>query len=157
MLIRQSNLPANILQQLHWQTTPADLQPLVSDIIYQLEAGTIQLKDLIQPADKPYWDSAALVISQLPLHLLRADMPALFGTLMDLNWPGSRTIFEFLGQLDRQEIEAAFKQAVQQAFQDKDIDWAYYLLQFIEQQQLQAFFPQEYLSLKRYLPAYDLP
>jgi hypothetical protein len=82
-----------LVEKLHWHYTVEEQEPAMSEI---MQRESFDLKLLLQPMGKMYWDNAALVLTRMSCERLLPVMDGLFEWIADLNWPGADTVFELL-------------------------------------------------------------
>jgi hypothetical protein len=117
-----------LVEKLHWHYTVEEQEPAMSEIV---QRENFDLKLLLQPMGKMYWDNAALVLTRMSCERLLPVMDGLFEWIADLNWPGADTVFELLESLPANVFMPSFEKAARQAILEKTPAWRNNLCLFI--------------------------
>lgn len=80
-----------------------------------VQRENFDLKLLLQPMGKMYWDNAALVLSRMSHDRLAPVMDGLFEWIADMDWPGADTVFELLESLPAGVFMPPYERAARQA------------------------------------------
>lgn len=124
-------MDSNILLNLSWNL-PLDIQEkAVAEIASIVD---LNLKDLLQPIGKEYWENAAKVLFRIGYPKIKGEIPGLIIWLEDINWPGSTTVMEILGTIPISILIPYLEDAVIEALSTDDEVWienlSYFLVQF---------------------------
>ena len=119
----------DLVERLHWHYTAEEQEPAMNEIV-QRESFDVKL--LLQPMGKMYWDNAALVLSRMSHERLAPILDGLFEWIADMNWPGADTVFELLDILPAGVFMPAYEKAARQAIPGKRPAWKNNLYLFIK-------------------------
>lgn len=117
-----------LVEKLHWHYTVEEQEPAMSEIV---QRENFDLKLLLQPMGRMYWDNAALVLSRMSHDRLMPIMDGLFEWIADMYWPGADTVFELLESLPSGVFMPSFEKAARQALLGKRPAWSNNLCLFI--------------------------
>lgn len=90
----------------------------------------------ISKFSKYYFQYAAQVIIKRGYPKVEDVIPQLFVWLQDINWPGSYDIYQFLCTIPKEAILKYFEETVNEAYNNRDEGWLYYLQQLMYEQNI---------------------
>ena len=86
------------------------------------------LRSLIVPdGGKPCWQMCAEILVSLPDEAFLPLIPDVFAWFQDLNWPGSRTLFDRLASVRPGRIDCAIRESIEFAQSLGDEEWICFL------------------------------
>lgn len=103
--------------------------------IYEISAmESLNLKDLLQPGSKEYWENAAKVLFIIGYPRIKDIIPGLLVWLQDINWPGSMIVIDILRMVPKNVLVVYLEKAVIEAVGVSDEIWienlSYLLIKF---------------------------
>ncbi|MEK4513730.1 DUF5071 domain-containing protein [Paenibacillus sp. FSL H8-0122] len=114
-----------LIQKLDWDTSEAEQ----AEAIHKLQdIQDEELRLLLQPLGKEYWDGAAEVIVKLGYPSVKPILPGLLEWIQDMNWPGAGRIAPLL-----REIGDPLIPYIQDVFRNhsQDEEWMYWIFEMI--------------------------
>ena len=90
------------------------------------------LKLLICPINKDYWENAAIVLERIGYPRIKTILYDLFTWIKDMNWPGAMRICNLLKTVPKSDLIPALESAIYKAASDLDAMWLYWLNDFVE-------------------------
>lgn len=94
------------------------------------------LKLLILPGEKFFWQSASEVIQNLHSNQIVSLLPQILTWLQDVNWPGAFTVIETLQSLGKDCILPYLEETLIRAKKEEDYMWIGGINMLIEELQL---------------------
>lgn len=115
-------LSENQICNLDWNLPLNVQEEAISKIVLMKD---LDLRDLLQPYDKKYWENAAKVLFKIGYPRVKDVIPGLLEWMQDINWPGAYIVEELLSHIPKDKFVEELEKIFQIILDTNDLEWIF--------------------------------